>query len=153
MLIKLRNSMIFQDSSNYFSFTPEELIIQIVIAVVCTVAAIIFIYIDAKRRGINPKPWIILTLISWVCGLIFYFYYRNNQLMQQMTNAQFNQNLSKDDNGNKEDEQSDNFYGFVPLSQIRLSKQNFLKDSYICEECGAVVKYHSIYCPICGKKE
>ena len=149
--------MIFQEFLSLGEDTIDlsEMVVDLVIILIISIGISIWIFFDARRRGINPKPWIILTLLFWVLGLVGYLTLRRQVIRRQAANPGF-MDLSPNRSSppeNYEIQMNESLQGALLLQKnlqgIRNNKEQ--KNKKICEQCGASIHRHATHCPICGR--
>jgi len=149
--------MIFQEFLSLGEGTIDfsELVVDLVIILIISIGISIWIFFDARRRGINPKPWIILTLLFWVLGLVGYLALRRQVIRRQAANPGFmdpssNRSIPPE---NYEIHMNESLQGALLLQKnlqgVRNTKRQ--KEKKYCEQCGALIQQHATHCPICGR--
>ena len=146
-------NIIFQDYVPQDEFIYEISAVDLIIVLAISIGVAIWIYFDARRRGINPKPWIILTILIWILGLVGYLAFRRQFIRQQSTDP----NLISNDPRSQEAhtiQMNESLQGAFLLQKTVPSgeyKKEQKKRKY-CGQCGASISSHSIHCPICGTR-
>ncbi len=147
--------MIFQEFLSLGEGTYDLVLVDYVIILIISIGISIWIFFDARRRGINPKPWIILTLLFWVLGLVGYLALRRQVIRRQAANPGFmdpssNRSIPPE---NYEIHMNESLQGALLLQKnlkgVRNTKRQ--KEKKYCEQCGALIQQHATHCPICGR--
>ena len=136
---ELLKSMLLEDTLPTYDLS--EIIVDLVIILIISVGISIWIFFDARRRGINPKPWIILTLLIWVLGLVGYLAFRRQFLRQISTNRSTSPEHS-----------NEALQGALLLQRNLpngINRKN-QKNKKFCGHCGASIQRQATHCPICG---
>lgn len=120
---------------------------ELIVASIIAAAVGLWVYNDARLRGINGVPWALLTFLVLIVGLPLYLYYRpkgkledcplcGKKKLSTLTVCPVCNNSSQ------------------PLNIFAKPEDAVTpRDKKVCNSCGCIIDSDWNFCPYCGNKQ